>query len=52
MRVTKSENEVYQLPGPPGLSGPSHEMYPDLALGIQDLLPLPPDVLARPGGLT
>ena len=52
MWVTKSENEVYQLSRPPRLSEPSHEIFLDLALGIQDLLPLLLDILTCPGGLT
>lgn len=52
MWLTKSKNKVYQLPGSPRLSEPSHKMYLDLARGIQNLLPLALDVFARPGGLT
>lgn len=52
MRVTKSENKVYQLFGPPGQFRSSNKMYPDLVLDIQDLLLLALDVLACPRGLT
>lgn len=50
--MTKSENKIYQLSRSPGLSGLSQEIYPNLALGFQDLLPLVLDILAHPEGLT